>query len=390
MPFKASNNREKEKTERSYIYSHTTKHLNFTVKSKRSQSALEYMMTYGWAILIIVIVAVILYSMGIFNPSSSITTTITGFQSLGVTQAACINSVNNQILELYVTNNVGYPINLTKINVTGNNGVTVTQDIGSLLYPGHSSSFYVNGACNKSSSSYSGSVTITYMEVGQPLSGPYISTGKVSNVYSQRNPNKVAENGDITAKVNNLPLGTSARTITAWVYISTTNTQYILIYGGAFNCNNLFGVETYNNLLLYYGATCSKATTLSIDTWYFVVNQFNGSASNEETIAYLGKEGQPLSSYSTNLGNGISTTSSIFYLNNYRGDNPFIGNMSNVQIYNTALSQAQINMLYSEGMGGAPISNAGLVAWWPLDGNANDYSGNNNNGVATNVNWVSP
>ena len=34
----------------------------------RNMSALEYMMTYGWAILIIVIVAVILYSMGIFNP----------------------------------------------------------------------------------------------------------------------------------------------------------------------------------------------------------------------------------------------------------------------------------------------------------------------------------
>ena len=53
----------------SYIYSHTTKHLTLLTKSKRSQSALEYMMTYGWAILIIVIVAVILYSMGIFNPS---------------------------------------------------------------------------------------------------------------------------------------------------------------------------------------------------------------------------------------------------------------------------------------------------------------------------------
>ncbi len=46
---------------------------------KRSQSALEYMMTYGWAILIIVIVAVILYSMGIFNPSSSVTTASAGF-----------------------------------------------------------------------------------------------------------------------------------------------------------------------------------------------------------------------------------------------------------------------------------------------------------------------
>ena len=34
-------------------------YLSLSVKSKRSQSALEYMMTYGWAILIIVIVAVI-------------------------------------------------------------------------------------------------------------------------------------------------------------------------------------------------------------------------------------------------------------------------------------------------------------------------------------------
>ena len=56
---------------------------NFTVKSKRSQSALEYMMTYGWAILIIVIVAVILYSMGIFNPSSSVSSTVIGFSGLG-------------------------------------------------------------------------------------------------------------------------------------------------------------------------------------------------------------------------------------------------------------------------------------------------------------------
>ena len=45
MPFNALNNREKEKTEDSYIYSHTTKHLTLLTKGKRSQSALEYMMT---------------------------------------------------------------------------------------------------------------------------------------------------------------------------------------------------------------------------------------------------------------------------------------------------------------------------------------------------------
>ena len=46
--------------------------------------------------------------------------------------------------------------------------------------------------------------------------------------------------------------------------------------------------------------------------------------------------------------------------------------------------------LYKEGLHGSPITTKGLVGWWPLDGNANDYSGYNNNGVAINVKWVSP
>ncbi len=57
--------------------------------SKKAQSALEYMMTYGWAILIIVIVAVILYSMGIFNPSSSVTATSSGFSPFTPSSAIC-------------------------------------------------------------------------------------------------------------------------------------------------------------------------------------------------------------------------------------------------------------------------------------------------------------
>ena len=33
----------------------------------------------------------------------------------------------------------------------------------------------------------------------------------------------------------------------------------------------------------------------------------------------------------------------------------------------------------------APVDLQNLVGWWPLNGNANDYSGNQNNGGATNV-----
>jgi hypothetical protein len=373
-----------------------TENLTLLTKGKRSQSALEYMMTYGWAILIIVIVAVILYSMGIFNPSSSITTTITGFQSLGVTQAACINSVNNQILELYVTNNVGYPINLTKINVTGNNGVTVTQDIGSLLYAGHSSSFYVNGACNKSSSSYSGSVTITYMEVGQPLPGPYISTGKIDSVPVNSNPNKVGKfsgnNAYIQTNISNIPLGASPRTITAWIY-TTNNTQNRGFFGYGtssyyedFYAAVGFGCSTDGIWVDAWGTCFGLPPQPLTPMWVFVVYLYNGTAEQ----GYTGYDGS-LSGFGYRFYT-FSTVYSPFYIGDtssgYGGG--FNGSMSDVQLYNTALSYSEIKQLYFEGIGGSPISNAGLLGWWPLDGNANDYSANNNKDMATNVNWISP
>ncbi len=63
--------------------------------------------------------------------------------------------------------------------------------------------------------------------------------------------------------------------------------------------------------------------------------------------------------------------------------------ISNVQIYNTSLSANDIKTLYVEGIGGVLFDLRNLVAWWPLNGNANDYSGNNNNGAATNVIYTS-
>ena len=58
----------------------------------------------------------------------------------------------------------------------------------------------------------------------------------------------------------------------------------------------------------------------------------------------------------------------------------FNGLMSDVQLYNQSLSQNQIISLYSEGIGGSPIIGNNLIAWYPLNGNANDYSGNGSKG----------
>jgi hypothetical protein len=49
---------------------------------KRGQTALEYLMTYGWALLIIIIVAAALFALGILNPATYAGKTCTGFQQL--------------------------------------------------------------------------------------------------------------------------------------------------------------------------------------------------------------------------------------------------------------------------------------------------------------------
>ncbi|EFD92756.1 MAG: hypothetical protein BJBARM5_0529 [Candidatus Parvarchaeum acidophilus ARMAN-5] len=147
--FNSCNGSSKEKASdsRSYIYSYTHTqnflHINLN-QTKRSQSALEYMMTYGWAILIIVIVAVILYSMGIFNPSSAITTTSSGFSPFVIQSAVCtadglafsvlagpISEPVVQINKVYLTSAAG--TNSTSVSYTLPKAVTLASGSSTLV-----------------------------------------------------------------------------------------------------------------------------------------------------------------------------------------------------------------------------------------------------------------
>ena len=66
----------------------------------------------------------------------------------------------------------------------------------------------------------------------------------------------------------------------------------------------------------------------------------------------------------------------------------FNGQIANVQIYNISLDQSQITALYLKGIGAAPVDPVHTVGWWPLNGDTNDYSGNNNNGAPTAVSYT--
>ena len=146
------------------------------ISTHRSQSALEYMMTYGWAILIIVIVAVVLYSMGIFSPPSFLSFSgITGLSGFQPASAACAS--NGQMI-VKLSNSLGYQVSVSSINVTTSSGVSVTQPESATLNPGQTQEFIVFGICPKTSgSSFSDTITVAYTEPSQPIPGPYSLSG---------------------------------------------------------------------------------------------------------------------------------------------------------------------------------------------------------------------
>ena len=64
------------------------------------------------------------------------------------------------------------------------------------------------------------------------------------------------------------------------------------------------------------------------------------------------------------------------------GLNGFNGQISNLQLYTVPFSYAEREQLYLEGLGGPPTQLQTLLAWWPLNGDTIDYSGNDRNAAS--------
>ena len=278
----------------------------------RSQSAMEYLMTYGWAILIIAVVLAALFELGVFNPM-----TFAPKASPGSCQ------------------------------VVRPEGAGTTDFIS------------LSGECN----------------------------GELPQYVASFNGN-----GYITA-LPDMPSGANPRTITAWFFKPYTVNPYNGIVGYGYGSSDMFTAFQSNG---YGGTLCVDLWGTSdqcghlLDPssgWYFLSIEYNGTS----LIGYLGFDGT-LSTYNYGImsANTVPVSDTYPFLIGTRPSTPdYFGEIANVQAYNTALSANDVKALYQEGIGGAPIKIQNLVGWWPLNGNANDYSGNGNNGVASGVTYTS-
>ena len=267
---------------------------------------MEYLMTYGWAILIIAVVLGALFQLGVFNSSSF---------SPRAPPGAC----------------------------------QVFRPSG----PGTTTNINLMGVC----------------------------TGQLPQYVGQFN----GQTGYVDAG-NSATFSPSTITVSVWIRLNALGlTQTVA--GKYSNDNNRY--ELYINTQNYfkflaangvdYGLADSQYAAAA-SVWYHMVGVYDGA---KVRIYVNGVEKNNAA-----LTGSMSSGSVSFTIGKTQGS--YVnGLISNVQVYNTSLSANQIQALYLEGIGGAPMLLQNLAGWWPLNGNSKDYSGNNNNGVPTAVTFTS-
>jgi hypothetical protein len=272
---------------------------------------MEYLMTYGWSILIVAVVLGALSFLGVFNP---------------MTFAPKASPGSCQVARPFG------PGTTTDINLLGSCSNQVPQYVAQ--FDGQSS--YIN----------------------IPLNFPQSSNITISTwIYLRSIP---SGNTGVISAISSLSYGTMS------------------IFPAS-GCHIQLGVTT-NSWYPSDGNTC-----LSIGKWYNVIGVADQiSHTYDLYINGVSDFGVP-ATFSGTLESSTAFDVGLFpYQTSY-----FPGDISNVQIYNTSLTNSSISALYSEGIGGVPIDPQNLVGWWPLNGNANDYSGNQNDGTSANVVFTS-
>ena len=274
---------------------------------------MEYLMTYGWAILIIAVVLGAMFELGIFG---------------SLTSGPRAQAGSCEVYRPYG------PGTAAGASLAGQCGGLLPQYVAQ--FNGQSSQIQINGPFQTYPEPFTYVIWVRYTAVASHQ-WPYLLGSDNTHIY----------------------YGIRTSAYGASVYFE---------YGKYPTCDGLSGDYTGTGGL-----------SIADGQWHQVAYTWDGST---------------LQGYMDGKPDGSSVSVSAFCPGNNAiyigGSNPqiFGGQLANAQVYNASLSQSEILALYQEGIGGAPIAPQYLVGWWPLNGNANDYSGDNYDGQASKVSFT--
>ena len=175
-----------------------------------------------------------------------------------------------------------------------------------------------------------------------------------------------------TAAMQSYPL-----TITAWVNFNSNPSngmEFAVIKPGEI----YLGACTANLNICYYDPSTGQVTLLNSNVQPGQWNQIAEVVESGQISVFL--NGQQIASGLSYTPSGTSGNLDIGY--GPVGSNTlfFNGSVANIQLYSQNVYNSAF---YQGGLTAVPYvpDSQYLVGWWPLDGNANDYSGNGNNGT---------
>ena len=139
------------------------------MEKKRAQASMEFLMTYGWAILAAVLAVGVLAYYGVFSPGNTLPNICTLNAPLGCDEY----QVNSTGAIVIVRNGAGTSIDVSNFGVTG-----CTPDATSQTIPdGGTYSYYLPCASLTVGEKFSGDVQVTYTRAGKTLDE--VSTGDI-------------------------------------------------------------------------------------------------------------------------------------------------------------------------------------------------------------------
>lgn len=174
------------------------------------------------------------------------------------------------------------------------------------------------------------------------------------------------------------PEASSATTLTigAWVYPTSYTANQALVGQGDAGTGSW---ELFQNGTKYtfriYGVGTVSFGSVYVNRWSHVAVTYSSGTTN----AFI--NGAPSGNFI--LGSTLLANRPLYigYSNNDITSSYFSGMVSNLQVYNTVLSQNSISDLYALGVSSPPVGGSTLLGWWPLEGSGKDYSQNANNAV---------
>lgn len=187
---------------------------------------------------------------------------------------------------------------------------------------------------------------------------------------------------------------TDPLTISAWIYptvnASISNWRTIISWGSAALGQGRFLqlANTTNNLLFgSYQSSVTSSTALSLNTWYHVA----ATVTTGSTKLYINGSLDTTGSNTLNSFTYGKTHVGELYYSQTTAGRHFAGNIDELALFNSVLSDAEINQLYNLGNpfdlnsdGGNYTSSANLKAWWRMGDGTEAGSGTTIYDMSTN------